>query len=318
MFFDSLKLIMKSLEKIAAQSYLDLDAVRSIEETVLSTGYLSPEKARAEIDRFLNGLGIGVYYFENTSIDEIAKHLLAISASELASHYGGKGVGIQLINEQEDRAVYIVEEVSAKTEEIEKRIERKYPLFRLESYMTTEKSGASYLRLYTLTRPRFAGTAEPSTFDHAADRALFKRSETATVERYREAWQAMNNRQTPYIAISAKEETRETRVMIGVHSSRARDLLTNFSHLFYQYGIHSNRKYREIFGDNKKIYTFYFDKIDPRRIPEFRRDLTGVVMLPDNAITSLFLNELSSPHETLYAVSAAAFTNQFLIALSEE
>ncbi len=114
---------------------------------------MTPEKAREEIERFIVKLGIDEYYFKTTSIDDIARHLVAISASELVSRYGGEGVGIQLITEHDDKAVYIVEDQSSKTEEIERRIEEKYPLFRLESYRMKHKTGGSYLRLYMVTKP---------------------------------------------------------------------------------------------------------------------------------------------------------------------
>src|SRR3989304_4443353 len=86
--------------------------------------------------------------------------IIATGASELVSEYGGEGVGIQLFNERPERAFYIVEEESSKTEEIEKRIEAKYPMCRLESYNSKKKTHGHYLRLYNVMRPVFKKAAE--------------------------------------------------------------------------------------------------------------------------------------------------------------
>jgi len=146
---------MKNLEEISARSFLSTEEIEKLEKLILETGYMSKERTRREIEWYLIELGIDEYYFKNTSIEDIARHLIAISASELVSRYGGIGVGIQLINEEEDRAVYIVEENTDRLQEIENRIERKYPLSRIESYITREKSGKHFLRLYVVSRPMF-------------------------------------------------------------------------------------------------------------------------------------------------------------------
>jgi glutamate dehydrogenase len=313
---------MLKLQDIQKRSCLSLEDLVKLEDLILSTGWMTPEKAREEIERFIVKLGIDDYYFKTTSIDEIAKHLLAISASELVSKYGGEGMGIQLITEHEDKAVYIVEDQSSKTEEIEQRIEDKYPLFRLESYRMKHKTGKAYLRLYMVTRPvykkRSNGKRGKLSFEDVMNEAFMQRSAPETVARYKDAWESMNHRESPYIAASEKVETRETRVMVGIHGQGSRQFLKNFSHLLDKYGIYSNRKYREPLADGKQIYSFYFNKMDPETAEEFSRDLNAVVMLPDNRITTLFLKEIFSAQQTLYAQSAAAFTHQFLTVLTEE
>jgi glutamate dehydrogenase len=311
---------MITLAEIAGKSHLSLEDVLRLEDSILASGYMSREKTRQEIAWFLTELGIDEYYFRNTAIEDMARHLIAISASRLVSQHGGEEVGLQLINEQEGRAFYIVEERSAQTEEIENRIEERYPLCRLESYLTRDKSGLA-LRFYRVTRPEFAPGEEQGrelTFELAADRTFLAHSMKETVERYRVAWEAMKGRETPYIAISEKGETNETRIMVGIHSHRTEYFLTAFSHLLYTYGIHSKRKYREIFRDRKRIYSFYFDRLERKVVGEFVRDLIGVMMLPKHPIAELFSREIYSPHQTLYAISAAAFTHQFLSVHTED
>ena len=313
---------MIGLQDIAKKSSLSLEDVVKLEEAILSTGFMTQEKARQEIERFLVKLGMHEYYFQTTPIEDMAKHLLAVSASDFVSTIGGEGMGIQLMNERPDRAVYLVEEESSRTEEIERRIESRYPMFRIESYRTQHKTGRAYLRLYIATKPRFYREGHKRKrirgFEDVMNTTFMERSSPVTIERYRVAWESMKNRESPYISITDKPETGEIRVMVGIHGAEDRQFLKNFSHLMYTYGIHSNRKYREPLYDQKQVYTFYYDAMDRDTIEEFARDLNTVVMLPDEPITRLFLDEVYSPQQTMYALSAAAFSHQFLTVLTEE
>jgi glutamate dehydrogenase len=312
---------MENLVDIQKKSFLSMEDFEKLQELVLATGYISSDRVLKEIEWFTVDLGIDEYYFKTTSIEDIARHLLAISASSLVSKYGGEGVGIQLMNEHDDRAIYIVEDVSPKTDEIERRIEERYSMYRVESYLTKKKAQGRLLRFYIVTKPEYQRGIEKKerlSFEEAANSAFLQRSEPGTITRYKEGWESMNNRQSPYIAASEKPETNETRFMVGIHGEGARQFLSNFSHLLYKYKIHSKRKYRETFFDRKCINTFYFDRMDEETIEEFSRDLGAVVMLPQHPITKLFTGEIYSAQETMYAVSACVFTHQFLTVLTEE
>jgi glutamate dehydrogenase len=310
---------MKSLKDIANRSFLSLEDLVTLEEFILNTGYMTREKALEEIELFAIGFGIDEYYFKTTGIDDIARHLIAISASELVSKYGGEGVGIELINEQEDRAVYIVE--TSKTEEIEERIENKYPMGRLESYRIKKKSNQQHLRLYAVTRPSFKKGLEAKeelAFEDVADTSFLKRSYPETIERYKKAWAWMHNRVAPYISIGEKSETDETRVMIGIHGLAARQFLSNFTRLIHRYNIFSNRKYVEPFFDKKQIISLYFNNLDKQIVEELSREVNTMVMLPQHPIKNLFLDGIYGSQPTMYAISAATFTDQFLTVLTDE
>jgi glutamate dehydrogenase len=313
---------MIGLQEITDKSPLSLEDVVKLEEAILSTGFMTQEKARQEIERFLVKLGMHEYYFQTTPTEEMAKHLLAVSASEFVSTIGGEGMGIQLMDERPDRAVYLVEEESSRTSEIELRIESRYPMFRLESYRTQHKAGRTYLRLYIATKPAFCREGRKRKhvrgFEDVMNIAFMERSSPETIERYRLAWEWMNSHESPFISITDKPETGEIRVMVGIHGASDRQFLNNFSHLMYTYGIHSNRKYREPLYDQKQVYTFYYDAMDRDTIEEFARDLNTLVMLPDEPITRLFIDEVYSPQQTMYALAAASFTHQFLTVLTDE
>ena len=88
---------MKSLREIAKKSSLSLDDLVAIEEAILQTGYMTHEKALTEIEHFAVDLGLDDYYFKTTSVEDMVKHLISISASGLVSKYGGVGVGISTV-----------------------------------------------------------------------------------------------------------------------------------------------------------------------------------------------------------------------------
>lgn len=310
---------MKSLREIEGRSYLTLDDLVKLEEAILETGFMTREKALEEIERFTVRLGIDEYYFRTTPIEEMVKHLIATSASDLVSKYGGVGVGIELINEEPDRALYIVEE--SKIQEVEDRIENKYPDFRVESYRTKDPSGDHHLRLYIVNRPvfkkRLKGKKE-LTFKNAASVSFVEDREPETLARYEEAWTWMNNREAPYVAITEKADTDETRVMVGIHGQGTRRFMAKFTSQMRANGIFSTRKYKEPFQDEKSIYAFYFTKLDQGITEEFLRELNTIVMLPEHPITELFAGGVLSSQAAMYAISAAAFANQFITVLTEE
>jgi len=310
---------MKSLRDIANRSFLSLDDIVQLEEFILGTGYMSREKALEEIERFTVELGIDEYYFKTTDIDDIARHLISISASELISKFGGAGVGVEFINEEPDRALYIIE--ISKVEEIEDRIETNYPAYRVESYTTKNPSNDQTLRFYIVNKPSFKEGLEERenlTFEDAANKAFFSSKIPETIDRYVEAWEWMSNRESPYISITDKPSSGETRVMVGIHGQGTRHVMAKFANEMRRNKLLANRKYKEPFFYQKSIYTFYFDTMDKDSIKDFSRKLNTIVMLPEHPITTLFTDGIYSSETTMYAISAAAFTNQFIAVLAEE
>ncbi|HOV39436.1 MAG TPA: NAD-glutamate dehydrogenase [Spirochaetales bacterium] len=312
---------MKSLNDLAKRSELSLDRLVRIEEYILNTGYMSPEKVRAELEWFVIDLGIDAYYFRTTSDTEIAKHLIALSASELITHHGGEGGGIQLMSEREDHAVYIIEDQPEKMLELEYRIEAKYGKYHLESYITRETHRGKPLRFYVLTRPQFKNVpkgAIPRTFEEAASDVFLAQAVPETITRYKSLWEEMNGRETPCVSVSYKNETDETRIMIGLKGREYWEIFTTFSHLLQTYGLKVRRKYAEPFCDDKRIASFYFPRLPEETIEGLKRDLNVTLMIPRGPIGDLFREGACSPQQTMYAISAASFTHQFISLLTEE
>ena len=312
---------MNSLNDIAARSILSLEKLVRIEEYIVNTGYMSSEKVRRELEWFVIDLGIDEYYFRTTSEIDIARHLISLSASELIARHGGGGSAVQLIGEREDQAVYIVEDMPEKTLEVEERIEKNYPDFHLESYITLKGSRDCPFRFYILTKPVYAAAGKKDTaisFEEAASAGFLSRAVPETVTRYRATWERMGATEVPYVTVSYKGETDETRIMIGVKGKEHRRVLSTFAHLVVRYGLQVKRKYVEPFADEKKITSFYFSKVPENILEELTRGLNISLMLPDGPLTSLFHEGVITPQTAMYALSASAFTHHFLSLLTEE
>ena len=310
---------MKSLNDIAARSILSLEKLVRIEEYIVNTGYMSAEKARQEMERFIIELGIDEYYFRTTSDTDIARHLISLSASELISiHGGGGGTGIQLLGEQEDSAVYIVEDIPQKTMEVEGRIESRYPGFHLESYITQDTGQGKPFRFYIISKPVFMESKGERTFESAASALFLSRAVKETIDRYKDVWERMDEMEAPFISVTYKEQSAESRIMIGVKSKAHGQLLTTFTHLLRKYGLVVRRKYIEPFADDKIITSLYLPKITDSVEAELTADLNITLMLPDAPITQLFYQGVFSPQTAMYALSAGAFTHQFLSLLTDE
>ena len=322
---------MNATNELDGETPLSSAALGQIRRSLEQAGVFTPETLERQMTWFFRDLGIDAYYFRTTPTEEIARHLLALSASELVSRHGGDGVNIQLISEEAARATYIVEDTPRRVDEVERRMEARYPSFRLESYRTRPLPDGKALRFYVATRPEYpngtggpgpeaeAGgppdTREQATFETSVTVDFLERSLPATVERYRSVWEKLNGRLAPVIRISAKDDSNEQRVMIGLHTDRG--ILGSFTTLFRVFGLPVHRRYIEPFRNNKSILTFYTDALDAARQEELSRELSSAAMLPDIPLRALFTSDGCSAQETMYAIAAAAFAHQFVSELAE-
>lgn len=322
---------MPSLEDIADHGPLSLEKLKTIEAFLLNTHALEPDTARKQIGWFVRELGIDNYYFQTTAIEEMSRHILTLGAAEVIAKHGGEGVAIQVINEQTDKAIYIVEDRAERVLEIETRIEERYRGFRIESYSTRLTSRGFALRFYICTRAKYAkgsapapvfelnmddGPHEPAFLDNAPE-SFLARSAPETIERYRQVWLRLHRRLTPVTTISAKPDSNELRVMVGLHRGALQQLLTGYSYLFRRLEVPVKRRYIEPFADGTLVLSFYIDPPTNDAAHRLSRELNAVAILPRNPITALFTTYGLSAEETLYAIAASVYAHQFVSELSE-
>jgi glutamate dehydrogenase len=310
---------MKSLEEISKGGRLASEALATIEKYILANGNFTQERVRRELEWFCREVNLNRYYFETTPLDLIAKHIESLRAAEIIAENSGQEVDLQLASEQPNQAIYLVAAVPAAIDEVERRIEAKYPVCRLQSYRTIGKVQETPFRMYFVNKPRFPELApgEELTFQKAGDLDFVARSLPTTLERYRHAWETVRGKEAPHIDISEAED--ETRILVALKEDASRRFLYEFSHVLDTYDLHSTRKYVEPFADGRIVFSFYFDKIsDEQLLHSLRRDLSAVVIMPAGRILDLFLQHVLTAQETLYATAVAHFANQFLTSDSEE
>jgi glutamate dehydrogenase len=321
---------MHDLTELATLSPLSVEDLSDIQRFLSETGVFTDKTILDQITWFVRDLGIDDYYFRTRPVEEIARQILALGASELVSRHGGDGVTIQLISEESTRATYIVEDTPQRVQEVEARIEGRYPTFRLESYRTRNLPNGNALRFFVVSRPVYPeGTVEAASeatsarpdgrpaFEVSATTDFLERSLPETVERYRDVWETLNGRMAPVIRITEKPDSSEQRIMLGIHRSPGRRILTPFTELFRTVSIPIKRRYIEPFQDGKYVLTFYVDRLTVADERTLSQELNAVAMLPRAPISDLFFHHGRSARETMYAIAAAAFAHQFVSELAE-
>ena len=310
---------MKTLQQISKGGCLPIADLQTIEDQILANGNFTQERVRQELEWFCCGLHLNRYYFDTTPPELIAKHIESLRAAEIIAENSGQELDLHLASEQPNQAIYLAAAVPEAIDEVERRIETKYPIFRLQSYRTMGKVQDTPFRLYFVNKPQFPELAadEELTFEKASDVDFIQRSPEKTLERYKHAWEAVRGKEAPYIDISEAED--ETRILVGLKQDASKRFLYEFSHALDTYDLHSTRKYVEPFADGRIAFSFYFDKItDERLLHSLKRDLGAIVIMPSSRLVSLFLQRVLTAQETLYATAVAHFANQFLTSDSEE
>lgn len=310
---------MPSLPEIARRGPLTLRQLREIETSILRRGNFSRERTRKEISWFCLKLGIADYYFKHTPVREIAKHIESFRATRIiAENSGGQPVNVQFINEQGAAATYMVEDKYEQVRIIKQRIEKQYPVFRLQSYRCLGYP----LRFYNVSRPRFGRAAASRggfTFKEAANRDFLANSPPVTIERYRRLWSELRGRNVPLIRFSELPEQGETRIMVGLEGEAAPGFFTNSTFILKKYQIHINRCYVEPFADGIVIFSFYLDRIADQKLRRrLCQDVDMAALLPRTALSELFISGDFSGQETMYAIAAANFAHQFLSTYTDE
>ncbi len=312
---------MKTLEEIAGGGPLGRDQLAFIETRLTASGNFAQARIRKELGWFCTELGIDRYYFETTPLELIARHVESLRAAEIIAKNSGGSVDLQLASERPEEAVYLVAANSDAIDEVERRIEDRYPLFRLQSYRTKGKSHDTFFRLYFVATPRFSKPAPGAslTFEEAADTTFLLSSPKRTIDHYQRCWEASHGMQAPFVHISHTGATRETRIRVALHRDSSRRFISDFSHVLDTHGIHTSRKYVEPFLDERIIFSFYMPEItDAGTLQNLERDLSAVALMPASKIIQLFRERRFSAQETVYAIAVAHFSNQFLTSDSEE
>lgn len=315
---------MKSLKEIAEKSFLSEDQLQKIEAIILKDNFFPAESVRNEIELFCTDLGLSEQYFQATPLETIARHIEALRSAEiLATLRGEKEVRVDFATEHEDEALYLVEDNHYRAIEIEERIEKKYPNFRIQSYRSAKKlRGAEYLRWYVVCKPEFASQdvlPEETDLKKIADKEFLASIPKETFERYQNLIKKAKDSESPYIEVNHVDKDKTLRISVVCKSDSIPRFFINVSDVINSHGLVSKRKYVEHFANGKTIFTFYVDDItDEEKLHDLISDISLIYVIPESPLSALFREGKLTAQETVFGVSAWSFCHQFLSSFNEE
>ena len=298
------------------------ETLHFIETQLLKNKNFTKERIKSMMETFFGKLGIDEYYFQTTPPEVIARHLESLRAAEvIALNARSPEVNVDIRSEKKDETFYLVDDTLEKTTEIELRIDRLFGNYRLQSYRTLGRAlGASFLRMYFVYRPTFSEKpAGSSDFTYNMNLDFLKTSSKEAIERYEQVYNASKSRLTPYVVVSQKHSSHETRIMVSLPPYTSEDFLSKFSGAMTTYGLYTNRKYVEPMRDGRRIFSFYLKEIqDDDLLEHLKEDIGLISFVGETPIDDLFINRTFTAGEYLYAFSLCQFTYQFIAAHTEE
>lgn len=315
---------MKSLKDIAAQSPLKENDLQKVEDIILSHGYYTREAVRQELEWFCEGMFRSDFYFRTTPLETIAAHIEAIKAAEIITRVQQeKIIKVDLGTEQENGAIYLVDDCHFRAKDIEKRIEDKYPHARLQTYRTLRKAlGLEYLRIYLVHQPSFPLdkiVPEETDLQRIADRAFLAAVPEATYRLYQDLLNRSKGWESPLLDVCHDRKTKELMITAVVNRDSSPNFFSNISDVLHSHGLFSNRKYIEQFANGKTVFSIYLDDIqDQALLDDLVEDISLVYVIPDSPLATLFREGKLTAQETVFGLSLWSFAHQFLTSYNEE
>ncbi len=312
------------MEAIAKQALLSQKQLEKIEDIILSHQQYTPKAVREEIDWYCTKLGMADYYFRTTPLKTIASHIEAVKAAEImAKIRQDKDLKLDLETESRDEAIYLVDDEHKRALEIERRIEEKYPNYRIQSYRTLGKaSGVEHLRMYLVYKPNIRMDRiyqDKTDLQEISCSDFLKATTPETYQRYQTNLEKAKNWETPLIDVSHKEETSEHRIMIVANRDSSYRFFSNISDVLNSHNLVSNRKYIEQFANGKTVYVLYLDQIrDESLLAHILEEFSLVYVIPHSPLSALFRGGQLDAQETVFGVAAWSFAHQFLGGYNEE
>ena len=166
---------MELYQEASSKTGLSIEAVKRIEELVLKKGNFSRERIHNGLYTFFCKIGMVRYYFITTPVETIAKHIESILAAEvIAINRDSSQLDVEFVSEQQDSAMYLVNDQHDKAVEIERRVsERQMPRAAAEVATNARQDVAGdrgRFRVAGLLRPRGKPTTgqtdRASNLDH--------------------------------------------------------------------------------------------------------------------------------------------------------
>lgn len=315
--------MLRTFEEIATDAPLNAEQIEQLTNMVAGLGNYTPEYASLSVDWFCHVLGMGNYYFETTPVNRMAGHLASIMAAEIMTRIrGGDASDLFLVSENPDSAMYVILDEHKVAVDLERRIERKYPACRLQSYRTKGKSGTSHLRMYFVTTPEFEHLEAAQNSDEIqvlGSREFLRWSTPRMLEICSEFYRDSQGIMGPHITLSLKDETEEMRVMVTMHSATNLGFFSAVSDVFNSHGEFSTRKYVEPLANGSRIYIFYLrSQKDAEFWNRLKEDISLAYVVPRSDLSRLFESGELTIEQSGYVFAASVFAHQFLTGYIDE
>jgi len=313
---------MEVLAEAAQSSRLSIEDLQKIANIILWRGNFSAKHVERELHTFCCKIGMAPYYFRTTSPETIANHIESIMAAEIiAINRGSAQLEVDLISEREDSAMYIINAGHGKAVEMERRIEKLFPSFRLQSYRTRGIALQSPFRTYFVEKPEYPEpqpAPQEDDINKVATKQFLAMSTKPVIDRYQGVLSRSLGSDGPHIE-AADTKANETRIMISIPASGGYRFISGVSDIINHYGLSSLYKFLEPFSNGRLIHTVYVDRqAAAAHLSDVIHDIGLIYINPENALSPLIRNNTLSVHEVFYAISAMRFTHQFLSSFGPE
>ncbi|MBN2091853.1 NAD-glutamate dehydrogenase [candidate division KSB1 bacterium] len=307
---------MDILLEASKVSGLSVEELNKIIEMLVKRGNFSTERITQELYTFCVKIGMVQYYFKTTPIETIANHIESISAAEIiALNRGGKTLEVDFVSEREDSALYLINDAHQKGVEIERRMEKQFPIYRMQSYRTAGLALESHFRSYFVQKPEWIEANPAPNEDDIYKVAAKQFIDTTTkeaIDRYQRVLRESMNLYQPYIEVTDPVRD-EIRIMVAIPQWDGDRFLSGISDIINYYGLCSKHKYVEPFSNGRLIMSLYLDAASARPyIEDIVTDISLITIHPESDLSSLIRSNTLSVHEAFYALGAWNFTHQFL------
>ncbi|UCE06936.1 MAG: NAD-glutamate dehydrogenase, partial [bacterium] len=313
---------MDIFQQASQKTGLSIESLNKIEQIILAKGNFSKERVQRGLYMFCCKIGMIRYYFKTTPIETIANHIESILAAEIiALNRGSKQLDVDFVSEQQDSAMYLINDDHEKAVEIERRMENLFPAYRLQSYRTPGIDLASHFRSYFAARPQHVvPDASPTEIDinKVAAKQFLEMTTQEARDRYQRILKESISWNQPYIDVTDKVRD-EIRFMISVPQSGSYRFLSGISDIINYYGLVSKHKYAEPFSNGRLVISIYLDAEKTRpHVNDMITDISLIYVNPENELSPLIRRNTLSVHEAFYARGAWKFTHQFLSSFNLE
>lgn len=313
---------MDILKEASEASGLSIDDLKKIEEILAGRKNFPIKRVRSELHNFCCKIGMVQHYFKITPLEVIVDQIESFLAAEIISkNRGGKEMDVNFATVLEHSATYLLNDDHNKAVNIERRLEKAFPVFRLQSYRTGGMSMKSHFRSYFVSSPDYASTDVSSTetdIYKVANKSFLSTTSKEAIERYQRVLKESMHSLRPYIDITDPVRD-EIRIMISIPQEGSYRFFSGISDVINHYGLVSKHKYAEPFANGRIIYSFYLDAETTRPyLDNLITDISLIYVKPENELSSLFRDGSLSAYEIFYAMAAWKFTHQFLTGFNYE